>query len=208
METNRHTLPDNADDLIRELYQEKVGIKSCVDMNHPVRDLANKLAVPTWKISRRAIHLGVSVKNKKEPNWSTKELEILERNARFVPETIQRKLKESGYNRSITGIVLKRKRMRLPKNLNGQPINTLKLCFGVDAKVIARWVKKGYLKAEKRDSNRTAAQGGDMYYIKDKWVRDFIINYVDIIDFRKLDKHWCVDLLAGGRNGTGPSDEQ
>lgn len=194
----KYTLPPDADNLIRRAYQEKVGIKSCALGNHPVRDLAKQLNVPRWTISRRAVHLGLIIKKKKEPNWSEAELKILESLARFVPETIRGRLKERGYHRSLAGIILKRKRMRFLQNLNGQSATRLTLCFGVDAKTIMRWIKKGYLKTQKRGTHRTDAQGGDAYYIKDKWIRDFIINSVDIIDFRKIDKYWLVDLLAGG----------
>lgn len=48
------------------------------------------------------------------------------------------------------------------------------------------------------------AQGGDIYFIRDKWVRDFILAYIAEIDIRKVDKYWFVDLLAGGNIGLGP----
>lgn len=199
----KHVLPPDADDLIRRAYQEKVGMESCANKNHPVRDLAKQLGVPRWKISRKAAQLGLRAKKKKEPAWSEGELKMLESQARFTPETIQRKLKERGYHRSLVGIVLKRRRMRFLRNLNGQTVNSLVLCFGVDHKTIDRWIKNKYLKAQRRGTKRTERQGGDMYYIKDAWVRDFIIDSVDVIDFRKIDKYWLVDMLAGGIYGTG-----
>ena len=196
--SRKHILPPNADDLIRSVYQETVGMESTTNGNHPVRDLAKKLGVPRWKITRRACHLGLSAKKKKEPNWTERELKMLESQSHFSPETISRKLKKIGYSRSITAIVIKRKRMRFLQNLNGQSANSLALCFGVDIKTITRWIKNGDLKSERRGTARTELQGGDMYYIKDKWVKEFIINSVDEIDFRKIDKYWLVDLLAGG----------
>ena len=132
-------------------------------------------------------------------------MRILKRHERFSPETIQRKLRENGYRRSLMGVVLKRKRMRFIQNLNGSSANTLALCFGVDTKAIVRWIEKGYLKAERRKTARTEKQGGDVYFIKYVWIRNFIINSVCIIDFRKIDKYWLVDLLAGGQIGTGPA---
>jgi len=202
----KHVLPPDADDLIRKAYQEKVGMESCTKKNHPVRDLAKKLGVPRWKISRRACNLGLIAKKKKEPDWTERELKLLESQARFGLETIQRKLKKLGYPRSVTAIMLKRTRMRFLKNINGQSANSLSVCFGVDCKTVTRWIKNGYLKAQKRGTDRTELQGGDMYYIKDKWIKDFIVNSVDEIDFRKLDKYWLVDLLAGGEIGTGAAE--
>ena len=202
----KHKLPPGADDLIRKAYQEKVGMESCTKGNHPVRDLAKKLGVPRWKITRQACCLGLIAKKKKEPDWTAPELKLLESQARFTPENISRKFKALGYSRSITAIVLKRTRMRFLQNLNGQSANSLSLCFGVDVKAITRWIKKGYLKAERRGTSRVSSQGGDMYYIKDAWVKSFIVNFVDEIDLRKIDKHWLVDLLAGRQDfGTGPA---
>jgi hypothetical protein len=192
----KHILPPGADDLIRKAYQEKVGMESCAKGKHPVRELAKKLGVPRWTISRRACHLGLIAKKKKEPDWTAPELKMLESQARFCPEVIQKKLKKIGYSRSIAGIMIKRNRMRFLKNLDGQSSCSLALCFGVDSKTITRWIKKGYLKAESRGTGRTEQQGGDMYYIKDKWVREFIIDSVDVVDFRKIDKYWLVDLLS------------
>ena len=200
----KHILPHGTDDLIRKAYQEEVGMQSCTQGHSPVRDLAKTLGVPRWKVTRRAQGLGLITKKKKEPSWTEKELKILESQSRFTPETIQRKLKENGYARSVVGIVLKRQRMRFLGNLNGQTANNLSACFGIDRKTITRWINKGYLKAQKRNTNRTSAQGGDAYYIKDRWVRDFIIESIDMIDIRKVDKYWLIDLLAGGEIGTGP----
>lgn len=205
--TCKYILPPNADDLIRKAYQEEVGIKSCAQGNHPIKNLAKKLKVPRWKITRRAQSLGLITKNRKEPDWSARELKILESQARFSPETIRLKLKKQGFARSVVGIVMKRKRMRFLQNLGGQTANSLSQCFGIDRKTIGRWISKGYLKTKKRNTNRTSAQGGDAYYIKDRWVRDFIVENIDMIDIRKVDKYWLVDLLAGGELGTGTADK-
>ena len=53
----------------------------------------------------------------------------------------------------------------------------------------------GWLKASQRDTSRTPRQG-EIFYIKDQWIREFIIESVSIIDFRKVDKYWFVDILA------------
>ena len=45
--------------------------------------------------------------------------------------------------------------------------------------------------------NRTPQQGGNAWLIKDKDVRDFIVNNVNLIDLRKVDKYWFVGLLTG-----------
>lgn len=189
---NKYILPPGTDDAIRRVYQEKVGIQSCAKGYSPVKDLAQRLGVPRWKISRRATHLGVHIKHKKEPVWSEHELNILKRLAHFLPETIQKELKLYGYSRTLIAIVIKRKRMRLMCNLKGQSAYSLSQCFGVDEKMIYRWIKNKLLQAQLRETNRTQ----NTYYIKDKWIRTFIIDSVNIIDFRKIDKYWLVDILT------------
>ena len=192
----KYPISAEIDQKIIAAYQNKVGMGSYRKGDDPVKKLAAKLRLPRWKISRRAIQLGVIAKQKKEPNWSDKELSLLRKYAHLCPENIQVYLKNSGYIRSVTGIVLKRTRMRYLQDLKGQSATTLALCFGVDAKTILRWINKGWLKAERRGTNRTERQGGDMWFIKDKWIRDFICESVAVIDFRKIDKYWLVDLLT------------
>ena len=71
--------------------------------------------------------------------------------------------------------------------------------IGVDDHCITRWIGLGYLQAKRRGTDRTPQQGGDIWYIKDRWVRDFVVDHVNEIDIRKVDKYWFVDLLAAGR---------
>ena len=46
------------DDRIRRLYQDKVGMKSVAYKGY-VRDLATEFGRPRWRISRRALEIGV-----------------------------------------------------------------------------------------------------------------------------------------------------
>jgi len=175
---------------IKKMYQTKTG-------SGEVRTLAEKWDIPRWKISRYAIQQGFTPLQHKEPNWSEEEIKILERNVHLTPEVIQRKLKAKGFKRSVIGIVLKRKRLHLLRSLNGQSATQLAICFGVDIHFVTRAIKLGKLKASMRHTKRTIRNGGDIYYIKDKHIRNYIINNVHEIDFRKIDKYWVVDILAG-----------
>lgn len=163
----------------------------------PVRDLADKFGMPRWRVSRRAVELGVLPVQKKEPPWTDEELKILERNAHLTTKIIQKKLINAGFHRTEMGILLKRRRMRFLSNLKGQSAWMVAECFGVDQKAVVRWIQKGWLKARRRGTDRTDIQGGDYYFVRDKWIRDFVINNVEVIDFRKLDKHWLVNILIG-----------
>ena len=148
--------------------------------------------------------MGLARITRKEANWSKPEKKILERHAYKHPETIKKILKKAGFHRSVQGIVLKRKRMHLLQAFDFETAHSLAQCLGIDAKGVTRYIQKGWLKAKKRGTRRTALQGGDQWLIKTKNIREFIIENVSILDFRKIDKFWLVDLLAGGENGLGP----
>ena len=185
---------------IKKIYQTQAGMTA----DHPVRAYAEKIRYPRWKISRYAREQGWTARQKKEPDWTEKELEVLERSAHRHPEVIQRHLKRAGFSRSVTGIILKRKRMRFLQNLGGYSAQAVAKCFGVDQHCITRWINLGWLKAQRRGHKRVPAQRGDYFYIKDKWIRDFILEYLPEIDIRKVDKYWFVDLLLGKDQGCGP----
>jgi len=195
MSAKKYHFTPEMDDRIRLLYQDKVGMKSVAYKGY-VRDLAAVFGMPRWRISKRAVELEILPVQRKEPFWSEKELKILERNSHKTPANIQISLKIAGFPRSQMGILLKRKRMRFLKNLRGQSVRSLALCFGVDDPVITRWIKQGWLKAKKRETERTEAQGGDHWFIENRWIRKFIKESVAVIDMRKVDKYWLIDLLT------------
>lgn len=186
------------DAAIRRVYQTATG-------DNQVKDLARRLGLPRWKVSRYAIAQGLIARHSKEPDWSEKELGILEHCAHLSSHRIQERLKQQGFTRSETGIVLKRRRMRYLKNLKGHSARDLARCLGVDEHCVTSAIKAGKLAAKKRGTDRTAAQGGDQWWIMDKAIRRYIIDYLPEIDIRKIDKYWFVDLLTRGReSGEGP----
>lgn len=152
--------------------------------------------MPSWAVQRRAKEIEAYETKIKEPKWSEEELRILERNAHKQPEAIRRHLKKCGFNRTYTGIFLKRKRLRLLKNLEGYSATNLAECFGIDPHGVTSWISKGYLKAKRRGTARTKTQGGDSWWIKEKDIKKFIIESIGLIDIRKVDKFWFVDMLT------------
>jgi len=182
---------------IRRLYLEKVG----TDGKANIKELAAKLGLPPWKVKRYALEQGWVAKQRKEADWTPEEMKILERHAHKSPKIIRQHLKAAGFVRTETGIVTKRKRMRLLQNLDGWSATQVALGFGVWSRTVVMWIRDGKLKARKRGTARTRQQGGDTYWIKAKWVRNFILEYLPEIDLRKVDKYWFVDLLAGGDMG-------
>lgn len=186
----RYTITGAAHDQIFKTYMAGTG-------QGEIADLADRLKLPPWKITHHAIRHGWIQKQKKEPNWSTRELEILERWAHITPKRIQLRLKAAGFTRTATGIVLKRKRMRMLSNLRGQSARSLSKCFGVDVHFVIRIIREGKLKAKKRGTARIEQQGGDMWFITNRNIREYILENVNEIDIRKVDKYWFVDVVAG-----------
>ena len=184
------------DEQIRTLYRNKVSMKS-VAYTGPVKKLADTFGMPRWVVSKRAVELELIPVQKKEPAWSETEIWMLTQCAQRSPQVIQRYLKRAGYRRSQQGIRLKRKRLHLSRaTMNGYTSRSLAGLFGVDDHVITRWIKKGWLKAERRGTARTPQQGGDEWFIRPEWVREFIVQNVAVIDFRKVDKYWVVEMLT------------
>ena len=177
-------------DRIKGLYQSKRN------RSGEVREFAARHGLPRWKVTRYAIRKGWIPKQKKEPAWSDAELRILKKHAQHCPETIQKYLTARGFKRSVTGIVLKRRRMRLVANLDGQSAWSLAMCLGEDVHFVMTQIRSGRLKASVRKLHRTPQQGGNPYLIKDRDVRDFIVGNVNLIDLRKTDKYWLIDLLS------------
>jgi len=177
---------------IKRLYQRKE------DCSGEVAAFAKRHGLPRWKVTRYAQEKGWCRKQKKEPDWSAGELNILKRHARHHPHHIRMVLKKNGYTRSINGIAIKRKRMRMLQDLGGDSANRLAMCLGIDRGGVIRAIKAGKLKAERRIQERTPQQGGNAWFIREKDIRDYLIENINEIDLAKVDKYWFVDILTAG----------
>lgn len=160
---------------------------------------ARKLQMPRWAINRRAALLGLA--RIKEPEWNAAETGILERWGHLTDAVIQRKLKSSGFHRSVNAIHLKMKRLHIKQNLDGYSANALALAFGVDSHKITHWIKHQMLKASRRGTARTESQGGDTYWITHAAVREFVLTHPDEVDLRKVEKWWFLDFVSDSRIG-------
>jgi len=185
---------------IKKLYQTTVGMTT----TPVIREYAKSVGYPHWRIKRYVQEQGWAIRQKREPDWSEEEKLILSRNAHYGLVGIQGKLKKAGFSRTTTAIHVKKTRLRLRANQEGYSAIQVAEALGIDSHSVSRWIKQGRLRATMRETLRTAKNGGDTYYIKDKWVRDFILENLAEIDIRKVDKYWFVDLLAGGNTGLGP----
>ena len=172
-----------------------------------IQACADALGMPHWRIKRRARELGLA--RTKEKDWSSAELAILIENRFYSPTGIRRRLKQAGYERTVLGVLLKRKRLRLTtrNHEDGYTANALAKLLNVDAHVVTRWIAREILPAERRETLRTPQQGGDSYWVRTGDLRAFIFEFPEEIDLRKVDPLWFIELLRG-ENIAIVSDEE
>ncbi len=159
-------------------------------------NLARKFRMPRWILYQRAVKIGAIKSSQQKQKWSSEEIAILEKNAQYAPLTIKKKLETAGYQRSVSSITLKRKRMRMPSNLEGMSANLCAEFLGVDIQIVLNYIRSDLLKAEIIRKDR---QGKINYYIKEKMIRLFIINNPDLVDLRKVEKYYFIELIANGK---------
>jgi hypothetical protein len=188
----KYRFTDQNDQLIRAIYLSHPGAKT----RPGIRMLAKKAGIPDWALKKRARELGL-VRTKEKP-WSEAELDILARYAWMSDERIRLKLKAAGYSRSVTGIHLKLRRMQFKHDPSFYSANGLAQALGIDSHAVSRWIKRGHLKAQLRGTARGEQQNGDIYLIREKDVRRFILAHPTEIDLRKVDQLWFLDLITNG----------
>ena len=188
----KYVFTSDIDNLIKKAYIKRKYIS-----DGSIKALSKEINISKGGIRERAIKLGAWQVRIKDKPWSKEEVGILEHKSYYGVKKIQTVLKRHGYIRTLTAIQAKVKRLHLRKDSNGGYSATqLAVAFGAESHIISKWIKEGLLKAIKRGTSRVLQQGGDEYYIKDEWVRDFIIKNIGIIDHRKIDKYWLVDILS------------
>lgn len=183
----------HGDELIREAYRKMRNFGN----RDAIQKAATRLCWPAWKVKKRGRDLGLA--RTKEAPWTDAEIEILERYSWMCAERIAGKLKAGGYARTATGVHLKRKRMRLLQNRDWFTANQLGDAFGCDPKKVTRWIAAKILVARRRETERTAANGGDMWMIERRDVQKFVLACPDEYDLAKVEKFWFLDLITDGR---------
>ncbi len=181
------------DQRIREEWERLDGKK-----RGEVGDLADRLGVPRWWLSDRLLALGLTVRHKKEPPWTPAEDELMKSAPLHQPERAARMFREHGFIRSPTAIVVRAKRLNLSRRAAREELSARGAAriLGVDDKTITRLVLAGDLPATKREDNRRIQQGGSSWDIKPADLRKWILNNIDAVDLRKVDKVSFVMLIA------------
>jgi len=106
-------------------------------------------------------------------------------------------LKAQGYDRSHQAMKIIKARSELlnsdkPSHYTLTPLSKL---IGLDSHCLALWCKRGYLPFERKGTVRTKQQGGDSYLIKRTDLATFFRAHPEMIDFRKIDQQWFIQLL-------------
>lgn len=176
------------DERIRRLHEHPL-------QRGAIRDFAECVGRPCWYVSRRARELGLKTPRFREPPWTPSEVQLLHDTAHLLPSGARLTFKRSGYTRSDTAIVVKRKRqgILLTQARNDEGLfnaNQLSELLGVDRKTVARWITLSELPGKKR---------GDLWFIKDRDLREFIITHPFRVELRKIpdsSRAWFIELLG------------
>lgn len=182
------------DKLIREAYEKlrKYGNRRAL----PV--LRSKLGWPKHVIDKRGRELGLA--RTKEKPWSSEEKVLLEKWAHLSLKRISLKLRRSGFSRTETAIKLKLTRMLLTKDTLGYYNPTkIALAMGIDRHKVMGWIRRGWLRAEKKGTARTVQQGGDIYLVRTQELTRFLLNHPDEYELGPVEKFWFLDAISGGR---------
>jgi hypothetical protein len=171
-----------------------------------VQALADRLGVKRWWLSNRARTLGLTVAQKKQPPWTAAEDALMAKAPLHDPDRAAAMFREHGYSRSPSAIMVHAKRIGLSRRASREEFSAggAAKILGIDAKGITRWCISGDLKAVKRDDRRRSQQGGSAWDIKPADLRRFILDNLEIIDLRKVEKVSFCLLIAGEMPGAAP----
>lgn len=198
----RWTVSPAIDAVIQRAYQR-------TPTKGDLQRLAQTVGRPRWWVSKRASALGLVTPRFKSPPWTEAEDEIITSRAHQSPESLSRRLRGLGYQRTATAVTVRLKRLgATTEDPDHYTAHGLAKLFGIDQHAVTAWIAKGWLKAKRRGTERVAPQGGDQWWIHRRDVRAFIIDNAAAVDLRKVDRFWFIDLLATPRGvALGRHDE-
>jgi hypothetical protein len=176
----RWTATPHMDEQIRRAYENPT--------KGAIKTLARSIGRPYHWVKGRAQKIGCVGVSFREPPWSSHEMAIITARATQHPNVIAKALRSEGYRRTATAIVVKLKRLhvsRIDEDNEDMSARGFGALMGVDVKTVTRWIEKGWL----------LAKGKDPYKISRRSARRFIAENVSVVDLRKVDKDWFVDLL-------------
>lgn len=189
----RHIITPEMEETIRKEWALLNGKK-----RGEVAELAERLGLDRWVLSKTATRLGLTMPHKKEPPWTKAEIELMSKVPLHDPHRCAEIFREHGFRRSETAITVKAKRLDLSRRATREELSATKAAkmLGVDGKTMTRWILEWGLPATKRADKRLPQQGGSSWDIKPADLRQWIIDHLEYIDLRKVEKFEFVDLLV------------
>lgn len=162
-------------------------------------DLAIKLGVERWWLSKAMAQLGLSMPGRtKEPAWSDAENELMKTAPLHDPVACSRIFRARGFSRTPTAIMVRAKRLNISRRFKGGlTAGQASKILGVDTKYFTTRCISGDIKAERRGSKRLPQQGGDAWVITPAVLRQWVLDNLANVDIRKVDKFEFVELLVG-----------
>lgn len=155
--------------------------------------LAQRLGRPSWWVRRTAAHLGIAAPRHKMPNWTPAEDAVLQDAPHLGLSALGKRLKAAGFTRSETGIAVRLKRLQLSQlDPDIHSARDLALLMGVDTASVRNWIAREGLQATRKPGSEQST-----WRIARKHVRAWVLTHVDMVDIRRVDKWWFVELLAG-----------
>ncbi|UPJ55384.1 hypothetical protein [Bradyrhizobium sp. 192] len=190
---DRITAPKGFDDKLRALYEQGDGRKK-----GELNAFADEHKLPRWWITKRATKLGLVIPHKKEPPWTAAENELMKRVPLHNPDRCAELFREHGFARSATAIMVRAKRLdlsrRFRETLSATAVSKI---LGIDSKGVTAECINGRLEASKRQTRRLNQQGGDPWSIEPAALRAYIIEHLERIDLRKVEKFAFIQIVAG-----------
>jgi hypothetical protein len=167
------------------------------DKRGEVNKWADERGLPRWWVTKRATKLGLTMPHKKEPPWSAAEDELLKRAPVHNLDQAAALFRAHGFNRSPTAINIRCKRKEISRRAARPTMSATRVAkiLGIDAKGVTREILQGDLPATKRTDQRLPQQGGSSWDITREDFRAYIVEHLDRVDFRKVDKFELVDIL-------------
>lgn len=183
----------------RDWSREEKVVRGCYADGKPC---PNKRAAGILNVSRNAISYiakKLDIVNRRwvgKKKWTPLEDEFLDRYSDKKCSTISALMKKAGYNRSEISVQGRRKSLKIRASLNESmsPPELARLLGGIDEKTVHGWIRKGELKASRRDLNTNAP----CHQISPRQLKKFIVAHPERIRYKwaSIDPTWLVGLLC------------
>lgn len=159
---------------------------------------AKEIGHPRWMISKRAQALGLSQPKSKDNEWSDAEKALLREVPLHDLDKCADIFRARGFHRTATAIKVMCKREGLKRRYRETlSAHAAAEILGLNDKTVTIYCLDGRLKAGRRGTRRLVQQGGDAWAIERTDLRAFVLENLEIIDIRKVEKFAFVDLLVG-----------